>query len=116
MAIRTTSINRLRSYIDNIMMRKVTKPMYVKLLHDLYDNGSAVNTIKTIHSTASLIFHHALHEEKVIKIDPTANVDFRFLTVEREATDQMELKDRDRKSTRLNSSHVAISYAVFCLK
>src|SRR5690625_5416727 len=24
--------------------------------------------------------------------------------------------ERDRKSTRLNSSHVAISYAVFCLK
>src|SRR5690625_5931174 len=26
------------------------------------------------------------------------------------------LENRDRKSTRLNSSHVAISYAVFCLK
>src|SRR5690349_23305022 len=25
-------------------------------------------------------------------------------------------KQRDRKSTRLNSSHVEISYAVFCLK
>src|SRR5438309_7109348 len=25
-------------------------------------------------------------------------------------------KDRDRKSTRLNSSHSSISYAVFCLK
>src|SRR5207253_3571434 len=25
-------------------------------------------------------------------------------------------RDGDRKSTRLNSSHVAISYAVFCLK
>src|SRR5437870_10870579 len=25
-------------------------------------------------------------------------------------------ESRDRKSTRLNSSHVAISYAVFCLK
>src|SRR2546427_7431686 len=25
-------------------------------------------------------------------------------------------KDRDRKSTRLNSSHSQISYAVFCLK
>src|SRR5690606_41036054 len=25
-------------------------------------------------------------------------------------------KERDRKSTRLNSSHVKISYAVFCLK
>src|SRR5690554_7759421 len=27
-----------------------------------------------------------------------------------------EVMDRDRKSTRLNSSHVRISYAVFCLK
>src|SRR3712207_8643761 len=26
------------------------------------------------------------------------------------------LNDRDRKSTRLNSSHANISYAVFCLK
>src|SRR5207253_11375087 len=28
----------------------------------------------------------------------------------------LPLRSRDRKSTRLNSSHVAISYAVFCLK
>ena len=27
-----------------------------------------------------------------------------------------KLKTLDRKSTRLNSSHVSISYAVFCLK
>src|SRR5205807_3136256 len=26
------------------------------------------------------------------------------------------LRDKDRKSTRLNSSHLVISYAVFCLK
>src|SRR5207253_3877638 len=30
--------------------------------------------------------------------------------------DPAALNERDRKSTRLNSSHVAISYAVFCLK
>src|SRR5690625_6797945 len=32
--------------------------------------------------------------------------------------DQIRRRERqqDRKSTRLNSSHVAISYAVFCLK
>src|SRR5439155_20105553 len=30
--------------------------------------------------------------------------------------DSMGLVTIDRKSTRLNSSHVAISYAVFCLK
>src|SRR3989442_5798350 len=28
----------------------------------------------------------------------------------------VELDQEDRKSTRLNSSHVRISYAVFCLK
>src|SRR3989442_4556095 len=30
--------------------------------------------------------------------------------------DQLASEHRDRKSTRLNSSHVRISYAVFCLK
>src|SRR5690606_41997960 len=30
--------------------------------------------------------------------------------------ERVEIRRRDRKSTRLNSSHVKISYAVFCLK
>src|SRR3712207_7306870 len=30
--------------------------------------------------------------------------------------DEQAADDRDRKSTRLNSSHANISYAVFCLK
>src|SRR2546426_7031802 len=29
---------------------------------------------------------------------------------------QREAREQDRKSTRLNSSHLVISYAVFCLK
>src|SRR5690606_41710840 len=33
-----------------------------------------------------------------------------------ETEDRLEVSSRDRKSTRLNSSHVKISYAVFCLK
>src|SRR5690349_24200942 len=33
-----------------------------------------------------------------------------------ESTDEKTLRWLDRKSTRLNSSHVEISYAVFCLK
>src|SRR5207249_8351802 len=32
------------------------------------------------------------------------------------ARSRPRLRSRDRKSTRLNSSHVSISYAVFCLK
>src|SRR5439155_25141428 len=39
------------------------------------------------------------------------------LRVERAAySQQLARRAEDRKSTRLNSSHVAISYAVFCLK
>src|SRR3712207_8938140 len=34
----------------------------------------------------------------------------------REGIDARELRRQDRKSTRLNSSHANISYAVFCLK
>src|SRR5258708_20831300 len=32
------------------------------------------------------------------------------------APEELPAKPRDRKSTRLNSSHQIISYAVFCLK
>src|SRR6266496_6093605 len=35
---------------------------------------------------------------------------------DRRADGDRRVDDRDRKSTRLNSSHVEISYAVFCLK
>src|SRR5690242_21196868 len=31
-------------------------------------------------------------------------------------TNDLQTFERDRKSTRLNSSHMSISYAVFCLK
>src|SRR3712207_8439688 len=35
---------------------------------------------------------------------------------DRHADAQLGVADQDRKSTRLNSSHANISYAVFCLK
>src|SRR5699024_11420216 len=35
---------------------------------------------------------------------------------EKMKNEEVALADGDRKSTRLNSSHVSISYAVFCLK
>src|SRR5690625_6172664 len=39
-----------------------------------------------------------------------------FLKIAEKANMPVRFLNRDRKSTRLNSSHVAISYAVFCLK
>src|SRR5437870_10457551 len=41
---------------------------------------------------------------------------FRDSTDGRSAASPLGCVSKDRKSTRLNSSHVAISYAVFCLK
>src|SRR5690242_21267424 len=35
---------------------------------------------------------------------------------ERDEPQQVLRREQDRKSTRLNSSHMSISYAVFCLK
>src|SRR3712207_7230250 len=42
-----------------------------------------------------------------------AAADRRYVAVR---IDALESRDQDRKSTRLNSSHANISYAVFCLK
>src|SRR5438309_8267164 len=36
--------------------------------------------------------------------------------VSRHGPQRIRLSEKDRKSTRLNSSHSSISYAVFCLK
>src|SRR5436305_7609592 len=40
----------------------------------------------------------------------------RAVALDRLLADREAREARDRKSTRLNSSHVRISYAVFCLK
>src|SRR5690606_41944260 len=41
---------------------------------------------------------------------------YRALGEAMDLLDGEKIVDKDRKSTRLNSSHVKISYAVFCLK
>src|SRR2546421_6351283 len=45
-----------------------------------------------------------------------ANALTRSLRIRGVATQSIRRRSRDRKSTRLNSSHDQISYAVFCLK
>src|SRR5690625_3219652 len=52
---------------------------------------------------------HRVPEEEVQEILSSISLELVMTAHPTEAT-------RDRKSTRLNSSHVAISYAVFCLK
>src|SRR6266540_6394450 len=57
---------------------------------------------------------HAAHlPELVHDLEPDADALVR-LAIRRDTFHPVD--DRDRKSTRLNSSHITSSYAVFCLK
>src|SRR5438552_12400923 len=77
-----------------------------------------------IHSSASSgeVAGVSLINESQIRIilldieGTTTPVDFVYQTLFPYATRMLESFLRDRKSTRLNSSHQIISYAVFCLK
>src|SRR3712207_8540694 len=83
----TTEIYTL-SLHDALPIWKTTSSFHDKTLNDLDIEGTYLNITKAIYDKS------------------TANI---ILNGER-------LKTLDRKSTRLNSSHANISYAVFCLK
>src|SRR5699024_11658513 len=56
-----------------------------------------------------------LHSEEKRK-EYLEKVHARGLTISAFSCHDNPISPKDRKSTRLNSSHVSISYAVFCLK
>src|SRR5689334_23581765 len=84
--------------------------------------------------TASMLYQNFLDRRAVIDIQPFASRHIQFLRIEPELMQDRRMNVRhvmpvfdgmesdlvgaavDRKSTRLNSSHSSISYAVFCLK
>src|SRR5688572_32188630 len=75
------------------------------------DNPEYIRSITEAHKagTAAMVIHCAMHTYRKAAID-----DWReFLGVTSRHHEHMA---KDRKSTRLNSSHSQISYAVFCLK
>src|SRR5690349_24656299 len=69
-----------------------TTEIYTLSLHDALPNSGRY------------LFHTCAYTLLVIELKKIPELIVRFL------------RRRDRKSTRLNSSHVEISYAVFCLK
>src|SRR5699024_11826793 len=70
-------------------------------LHAYYIvNGLAVTATKEVAEKVAAF-------TEVEKILPNEN---------RQLISTVDTDEKDRKSTRLNSSHVSISYAVFCLK
>src|SRR3712207_8957397 len=66
----------------------------------LHGNQHAVRRSKAVHREQAERGRTIQKHEVVVACDPLERI----------------LQPRDRKSTRLNSSHANISYAVFCLK
>src|SRR5690625_5681957 len=77
----------------------LTKPILAEEQSDLKLTEDAKASILLERDTGNILFKKNAHE----KLPPASMTKVMTLLL-------------DRKSTRLNSSHVAISYAVFCLK
>src|SRR5690625_7692333 len=79
---------------------------------------------KAISSAEDYEMYEAIRHLSIVKEDRESNqkvidrAELRVLDLQNSITELSEMSKirKDRKSTRLNSSHVAISYAVFCLK
>src|SRR5437899_8085003 len=75
--------------------------------------------IRRLPRSTPLSLHDALPISRFSR-NLVANLGFSFFPVQKSSCtvgDSLsEQLDLDRKSTRLNSSHLGISYAVFCLK
>src|SRR5688572_32766326 len=59
-------------------------------------------------------FHHRYASHRMFSMSPVMERVFHVMAFVSQGSSY--LSARDRKSTRLNSSHSQISYAVFCLK
>src|SRR5947199_1818212 len=66
------------------------------------------------HTATTEIYTLSLHD--ALPISPSPPAAARSRESSRIASKRTRRRRRDRKSTRLNSSHLGISYAVFCLK
>src|SRR5690554_6981433 len=76
---------------------------YTTLFRSIYNNNSLTNVIGLSSLSSIGGYLNILSNALLPSLEGLENIDPGSIT-------------EDRKSTRLNSSHVRISYAVFCLK
>src|SRR5688500_16769808 len=92
-----------RVFNDKVQQSRLPKPVY-KSLRDTMTRGTALDA-STADSVAAALKDWAVE-----------NGASHFTHWFQPLTGITAEKHEDRKSTRLNSSHLVISYAVFCLK
>src|SRR5690625_5695828 len=93
-----------------VILRKVLLFMIVNLIFTACSSSSKENTFEIYGEEKQEIIGE--YTERFLEPIERDNISG-YSDTDRERFENMPT---DRKSTRLNSSHVAISYAVFCLK
>src|SRR5699024_11889976 len=96
-----------------LQTRKVKNHIKTNIFPDNHDNQSNHDdraASKPIRSMGTEYGHKSIGQSIFGCIDEKPYIG------NRNQRDDNRIEKRDRKSTRLNSSHVSISYAVFCLK
>src|SRR5262245_16104963 len=105
-------------------------PIHVRTFSEVVRHASFSRAAESLHLSQPAVSHHIRHLEQALgarvlervgrRTFPTAAGEVLLehagrALAELEAARQA-IQRLDRKSTRLNSSHLGISYAVFCLK
>src|SRR3712207_7341902 len=88
-----------------------TTEIYTLSLHDALPISRQAGMVMTV--------EFELDGQRIVGINGGPNFEFSeavSLAITCEDQDEVDYYWEDRKSTRLNSSHANISYAVFCLK
>src|SRR5690625_6850025 len=97
--------------IDSIDAANAWLPTFIERHNQRFERApqSPVDSHRAVlHDREALRLILSHHHTRTL----SKNLTFQFCNREY----QIQHAGKDRKSTRLNSSHVAISYAVFCLK
>src|SRR5699024_11925753 len=80
-------------------------------------NNSAQFMISPVYSSLQKGDRNSGYYDLVVKKEKTVPIKVKIANLNnRQKLTFLVKVEKDRKSTRLNSSHVSISYAVFCLK
>src|SRR3712207_7604552 len=86
--------------------------------HLFFFNDTATTEIYTLslHDALPIWLYEAATRSEPGGVDAETIISLTLDPVHRGSLERFPDEARDRKSTRLNSSHANISYAVFCLK
>src|SRR3712207_8313163 len=85
-------------------------------IYFFFFNDTATTEIYTLSLHDALPILDALHAADQLDREAQQPSDYRLVEPGSANSERYQHLTRDRKSTRLNSSHANISYAVFCLK